>query len=233
MATTPDVASSPSEPRGLNRRMFSVLTLSQLERVSGFGSPRSCDRGDVLFTIGARSQSIFVILRGRAEIVRLARDEEQVLMRLARGQFTGEVGTLAGQNAMVSIRAVAPTDVIGIGRDQLIRVVQTDSDSSLARGRRRNRLRNGAGGGGRTRTRFEPNGILSRRDGARLQGNIAHNWPHVVTMRDRDDTASSPSKQALRVGSSTERAQSAMRSGVGPGHRGSFAFCAGDRDPEA
>src|SRR5580765_6149773 len=130
MATTPDLAPSPSEPRGLNRRMFPVLTRSQLERISGFGSPRSYDRGDILLAVGARAQSIFVILRGRVEIVRRVRDEEQVLMRLARGQFTGEVGTLAGQNAIVSIRAATPTQVIEIGRDQLLKVVQTDSELS-------------------------------------------------------------------------------------------------------
>ena len=107
-----------------------MLTPSQLERICGFGSPRSYDRGDVLLAVGARAQGIFVILRGRVEIVRLVRGEEQVLMRLGRGQFTGEVGTLAGQNAIVSIRAAAPTDVIEIARDQLLKIVQTDSELS-------------------------------------------------------------------------------------------------------
>src|SRR4249920_1485648 len=130
MATTPDIASSPSEPRGLNRRAFPMLTPSQLERICGFGSPRSYDRGDVLLAVGARAQGIFVILRGRVEIVRLVRGEEQDLMRPGRGHFSGEVGTLAGQNAIVSIRAAAPTDVIEIARDQLLKIVQTDSELS-------------------------------------------------------------------------------------------------------
>ncbi len=52
------------------------------------------------------------------------------MVRLGPGQFTGEVGALAGQPAMVSIRAAAPSDVIEIGRDQLLRIVQTDSELS-------------------------------------------------------------------------------------------------------
>jgi hypothetical protein len=49
----------------------------------------------------------------------------------------------------------------------------------------------GAGGGGRTPTRGEPNGILSRRDGARLQGIIAHNGPRVATIAGSFAAASS------------------------------------------
>ena len=36
---------------------------------------------------------------------------------------------------------------------------------------------------------------------------IAHNWPHVATMRESGDTASSQWKPLLLNGSSTERAQ--------------------------
>src|SRR5262245_53957755 len=129
MTTTPDLACSPSEPR-IRHRMFPVLTPGQLGRASRYGSPRSCLRGDVLLAMGEQSQSIFVILRGRVEIVRLARDEEHVVARLSRGQFTGEVGTLSGQNAIVTIRAAAPSDVIEIGRNQLLRIVQADTELS-------------------------------------------------------------------------------------------------------
>lgn len=128
MATTPDIAPAAA-PRVRDRR-FPVLTPAQLGRASRHGSPRTCDRGDVLLAVGGQARSIFVVLRGRLEIVRHSGDGEEIVARLTRGQFTGEVGTLTGQNAIVSIRAAAPTEVIEIGRDQVLRIVQADSDLS-------------------------------------------------------------------------------------------------------
>src|SRR5262245_16752000 len=130
MTKTPHTASSPPEPREGDVRLFPVLTPEQLSRASRHGSGRSCDLGDVLLDAGAQTLSIFVVMRGRVDIVRLACDEEQIVARLAPGQFTGEVGTLAGQPALVSIRAAAPSDVIEINRDQLLKIVQNDSELS-------------------------------------------------------------------------------------------------------
>src|SRR6188474_2712622 len=123
-------ASSPPEPRDADPRLFPVLVPAQLARASRFGSTRTCDSGDVLLAAGAQMLSVFIVVHGEVDIVRLACDEEQIVARLTTGQFTGEVGTLAGQPALVTIRAATPSDVIEIGRDQLLRIVQTDSDLS-------------------------------------------------------------------------------------------------------
>jgi CRP-like cAMP-binding protein len=110
--------------------LFPVLTPAQLARAARFGSARSCDLGDVLLAAGAQTLSIFIVVRGLVDIVRLACDEERIVARLSPGQFTGEASTLAGQPALVSIRAAAPSDVIEVGREQLLRIVQTDSELS-------------------------------------------------------------------------------------------------------
>ena len=111
-------------------RLFPILTPPQLARVSRYGSQRSCNPGDVLLAAGAKVLSIFVVVSGGVDIVRPTCGEEQLIARLAPGQFTGEVSTLAGQPAMVSIRVSVPSEVIDIGRDQLLKIVQTDSDLS-------------------------------------------------------------------------------------------------------
>jgi len=124
------IASSPQGKWEGDLRLFPLLTPSQLARVSRYGSLRSCDPGDVLLDPGAKVLSIFVVISGRVEILRPASETEQIIARLAPGQFTGEVGTLAGQPAMVSIRVSVPSEVIDIGRDQLLKIVQTDSELS-------------------------------------------------------------------------------------------------------
>jgi thioredoxin reductase (NADPH) len=130
MATTPDVASSRLEPADSDPRLFPVLTDAQLTRISRFGSPRSCDPGDVLLDVGARALSIFVVLRGQLEILGVTGNEEQVVARVRAGQFTGEAGTIAGQPSLARIRTAVPSEVIEIGRDPLLKMVQTDSDLS-------------------------------------------------------------------------------------------------------
>ena len=130
MTTTPHIASSPSQPADRDPRLFPVLTPEQLTRAARSGLARTYDPGDVLLAAGAQSRSIFVVVHGQVDIMRFACDEEHLIARLASGQFTGEIGTLAGQPAVVCIRAAASSDVIEIARDQLLRIVQTDSDLS-------------------------------------------------------------------------------------------------------
>ena len=63
------------------------------------------------------------------------------------------------------------------------------------------------GGGGRTHTRGKPHGILSSRDGARLQGTIGYKRPSLATIRETDGVTCYRSKPMFLDGSSTERAQ--------------------------
>jgi len=109
---------------------FPALSAEQLRRAAGFGKPRSVDAGHVLVELGSPAPSIFAVMSGELEIVRPSADGDDFIARLGPGQFTGEVSTLAGQPAMVRIRAVGPSEVIDIDRDHLLTVVQTDSELS-------------------------------------------------------------------------------------------------------
>jgi thioredoxin reductase (NADPH) len=129
MATL-NIASPPTELKDPDPRLFPLLTPAQLTRISRFGSTRSCEAGEVLLAAATKMLSIFVVERGDVEIVRVACDADHIVAHLGPGQFTGEAGTLAGQPALVNIRTTAPSEVIEIGRDQLLKMVQTDSDLS-------------------------------------------------------------------------------------------------------
>jgi thioredoxin reductase (NADPH) len=129
MTTTPQTVLSPLE-QARDERLFPVLTREQLARASSYGTARSVGAGDVLLRPGAETGSIFIVLSGQVDITRQSCEEEIVVVRLGPGQFTGEVAALTGQQSLVTIRAAAPSEVIEIGRDAILRIVQTDSDLS-------------------------------------------------------------------------------------------------------
>jgi thioredoxin reductase (NADPH) len=130
MATLHLASTLPAESRETDPRLFPVLTSAQLTRLSRFGSSRSCAEGEVLLAAATKVLSIFVVERGEVEIVRRSCDKDHTVASLGPGRFTGEAGTLAGQPALVTIRTTEPSDVIEIGREQLLKIVQTDSDLS-------------------------------------------------------------------------------------------------------
>src|SRR6266850_5585915 len=128
--TTPLVGSALSATRPPDERMFPVLTPEQLSRAGGYGRKRSIDRGEVLLDVGDQNPRVFVVTDGRLEIVRPAGRSQDFVRELGPGQFTGEVGTLAGRPAFVRIRAVVPSEVTEIDREHLLSIVQTDSELS-------------------------------------------------------------------------------------------------------
>ena len=129
MTTTPQNVLSALE-QARDERLFPVLTPEQLARATSFGVHRSVGADDVLLAPGTQTESIFLILSGQVDIMRQNREEEIIVVRLGPGQFTGEVAALTGQQSMVTIRAVEPSDVVEISRDSLLKIVQTDSDLS-------------------------------------------------------------------------------------------------------
>jgi thioredoxin reductase (NADPH) len=110
---------------------FPVLTPAQLVRVAARGHVRSVQAGEVIVEAGDRNVPFFVIVRGRVEIAqqRPTGGVTQIVVHSA-GQFTGEVNMLSGRRSLVSMRAVEPGEVLELAREQLLAVVQTDSELS-------------------------------------------------------------------------------------------------------
>jgi thioredoxin reductase (NADPH) len=130
MATRSQRSASSSEEAGKDHRLFPILSGEQIARAAPCGSARACASGEVLLEPGTRTPSIFIVVRGEIEIVQPVCDAEHLIARLGPGQFSGEVGALAGQPAMVCIRTTTATEVIDIGRESLLELVQTDSELS-------------------------------------------------------------------------------------------------------
>jgi thioredoxin reductase (NADPH) len=107
--------------------MFPTLTSDQLRRVALHGRSRSIGRGDVLVSAGRQATSFFVVTAGSLEIVREPETGEPLAV-LTPGQFTGEFTMLSGRRTLVTIRAREAGEVVEVPRENVLALVQTDSE---------------------------------------------------------------------------------------------------------
>jgi thioredoxin reductase (NADPH) len=109
---------------------FPTLTPAQIARVAVHGMVRKIGAGEVLVRAGEQAIQFFVVTAGRLEAVRESAAGEELLVDLRPGQFSGEITTLEGRQALVTIRAAESGEVIEVGRDELRSLVQADSELS-------------------------------------------------------------------------------------------------------
>ena len=114
----------------LSERLFPTLTQQQLDRVATYGPRRAMRRGETLMEPGDQHPSCFVVVRGELEILRAATEGETLVQVIRAGQFTGEANLLTGRAAFVRIRATEDGDVVVLDRDQVLRVLQLESEIS-------------------------------------------------------------------------------------------------------
>ncbi len=122
---------APSTPPLLTARAehaFPTLTPAQVDRIAAHGHPRPVRGGEVLVEQGDSAVPFFVVTAGRLEIVRPSGATETLVAVHGPGQFTGETNMLSGRRALVQARATEPGEVIELDREQLLALVQTDSE---------------------------------------------------------------------------------------------------------
>lgn len=111
-------------------RLFPTLTPRQLERLGSSGRRRATTLDDVLVNVGDRVVPMFVLLRGTLDIERPSGNTSTLIVRLGRGQFTGEASLITGRPAIARIRVSEPGEVIELTREQALAIVQTEADLS-------------------------------------------------------------------------------------------------------
>src|SRR5262249_27453742 len=112
-------------------RMFPTLKPNQMERAAAHGRICTVQAGEVLVEAGMQNTRFFIVRTGRLQIVRPpGMGGEQLVASLGQGQFTGETSMLSGRRAMVQIRVHEAGELIQLEREQLLALVQTDSELS-------------------------------------------------------------------------------------------------------
>jgi thioredoxin reductase (NADPH) len=110
--------------------MAPTLTTAQIARIAAHGHVRQVQQDEVLIEAGERTAKFFIVTAGQIDIVRLAGETETVIAVYGPGMFSGEVNLLSGRHGLARIQAGAAGEVIEVDRDQLLALVQTDSELS-------------------------------------------------------------------------------------------------------
>ena len=113
-----------------DHRLFPTLSSSQLARLAVHGHRRATARGDVLMDVGDKSVACFVVLSGAIEVLRSSPQGEMIIVTLRAGQFSGESNMLTGRRSVARLRVSEPGEVIEVGREALLSVIQTDAELS-------------------------------------------------------------------------------------------------------
>ena len=110
--------------------VFPTLTSAQIERIASHGHVRTVQQNEVLIQAGGTADRFFVVKSGEVHAIRKADNTEELVCVINPGMFTGELTLIAGRRALVQIRVNIPGEVIEIDRNQLLALVQTDSELS-------------------------------------------------------------------------------------------------------
>jgi thioredoxin reductase (NADPH) len=111
-------------------QMFPTLDERLLARVAAHATRRPVSTGDVLVEAGEAHPKFFVILAGRAEVVRQSSRGDVRVTVHTRGKFTGEGGLLIGRRPMMRTQVVEDGEVLELSREQLMTLIQTDTEIS-------------------------------------------------------------------------------------------------------
>jgi len=128
-ATTPLTDGVSPSPVSRPDRLYPTLTPAQIARIALHGRPRQVAQGEVLVHAGESAVRIFVVLAGRIDVVRPSASEE-VVVSFSPGMFTGEATMLSGRRGLAQVRAGMDSEVIEVARDDLLALIQTDSELS-------------------------------------------------------------------------------------------------------
>jgi len=107
-----------------------MLTAAQIARIALHGRKRRVEAREVLVEAGQLPTKFFVVTEGQIEIRFSSGTNEEVLVVYQPGMFTGEVNILSGRRGFARIQAGVAGEVIEVDRDQLLSLVQTDSELS-------------------------------------------------------------------------------------------------------
>ena len=88
--------------------------------------------GDVLAGEGEPGDALFVIVSGELQVVKRSRTTDVPIALLGPGEIVGEMAIFEALPRNASVRAVAPTRVIRIGRDVVLELLRTRPSATLS-----------------------------------------------------------------------------------------------------
>ena len=93
---------------------------------------RSFGAGEVVFNAGDEGDALYIIARGKVDVVEGGGESRHSLAELGPGQAFGEMALLSGASRTATIRATVPTDLLEIKREDFIRLMSRDRQLAAA-----------------------------------------------------------------------------------------------------
>ena len=112
--------------------LFAELSEEDLVSVGGGGKPVELAGGDLLTGEGDPGDALFVILSGELQVVKKSRRTEVPIAVLGPGEIVGEMAIFEAQPRNASVRAVSPSRVIRIERDEILELLRTRPSATLS-----------------------------------------------------------------------------------------------------
>ena len=113
--------------------LFSMLTASQAESVADAIVKSRFKRGESIVEQGKKSNSLFIILTGRARVVSTdSRGREVILATMQPGDHIGEMSLIDNEPHSATVRAEIQTDVLVLGRLEFARCLPENSSMAYA-----------------------------------------------------------------------------------------------------
>ena len=104
------------------------LTDEQCHRLAAAMQLRDLKAGEVLVKEGDDDHHFYLIVRGKLGVIKSAGTAEQVTLNtLAGGDFAGELSWLDGSRRYASLVAMDDARVLGLEREKLEALLQTDA----------------------------------------------------------------------------------------------------------
>lgn len=112
--------------------LFSLLSVTQAEVISGAVTKQRYKRGEVLVEQGQKSNALAILLTGRARVVSAdSRGREVILATLGPGDYIGEMSIIDNEPHSATVRAEVQTDVLLLGRADFARCLAENASMSL------------------------------------------------------------------------------------------------------
>ena len=130
MATSTVPVPSQLQTESRTSEAFPELTPAQLARVEPHGRRRRLAQGEVVGEPGQPVTKIYVVLSGQLDALTPLQASTANMPRFTPCMFTGERSILSGGRFLGRISATVPTEVIEVERDELLKLIQTDTELS-------------------------------------------------------------------------------------------------------
>lgn len=105
--------------------LFAQVTPDQAELLAGAVVKRRLKRGELIVEQGKKSNSLFILLSGRARVLVTDRKSREVILAsLKPGDYIGEMSLIDNEPHSASVEAEIQTDVFVLGRAEFTRCLE-------------------------------------------------------------------------------------------------------------